>query len=64
MLKKERSLGLRLTGDLAEALEAYSRKEDRSLSSSVRILLTKELERLGYLHPEADTGVRVKPPKR
>ena len=49
MANKERSLGLRLTGALAEALEEYCRKEERSLSSAVRYLVTKELERLGYL---------------
>ena len=49
MVNKERSLGLRLTGALAEALEEYCRKEERSLSSAVRYLVTKELERLGYL---------------
>ena len=49
MMNKERSLGLRLTGALAEALEEYCRKEERSLSSAVRYLVTKELARLGYL---------------
>ncbi len=49
MMNKERSLGLRLTGVLAEALEKYCQKEERSLSSAVRYLVTKELERLGYL---------------
>jgi len=48
MEKKERFLGLRLTGDLAKALEDYCSKEERSLSSAVRYLLSRELERLGY----------------
>jgi hypothetical protein len=52
MIKKERSLGIRLTGALAEALEEYCRKEERSLSSAIRYLVAKELERLGYLSPE------------
>ena len=49
MQKKERYLGLRLTGGLAEALEEYCRKEDRSLSSAARYLITKELVQLGLL---------------
>jgi len=49
MIRKERFLGLRLTGALAEALEAYCAKEERSLSSAVRYLIAKELARLGYL---------------
>ncbi len=49
MTTKERFLGLRLTGSLAEALEEYARKEERSLSSAVRYLLAKELARLGLL---------------
>lgn len=52
MIKKERFLGLRLTGPLAEALEAYCLKEERSLSSAVRYLVAKELSRLGYLAEE------------
>ena len=48
MEKKERFLGLRLTGDLVKALEDYCLREERSLSSAVRYLLTRELERLGY----------------
>jgi len=48
MEKKERFLGLRLTGDLAKALEDYCVREERSLSSAVRYLLSKELEQLGY----------------
>ena len=52
MKKKERFLGLRLTGALAEALEAYCLKEERSLSSAVRYLVAKELLRLGYLSEE------------
>jgi hypothetical protein len=49
MAKKERFIGLRLTGALAEALETYSEKEERSRSSAVRYLLARELERLGFL---------------
>ncbi len=49
MEKKVRYLGLRLTGGLAEALEKYCRKEDRSLSSAVRYLITKELVQLRLL---------------
>ena len=45
-------MGLRLTGSLAEALEAYCMKEERSLSSAVRYLVAKELSRLGYLAEE------------
>jgi hypothetical protein len=52
MIRKERFLGLRLTGALAEALEAYCAKEERSLSSAVRYLIAKELARLGYLAEE------------
>ncbi len=52
MDKKERFLGLRLTGTLAEALDNYCKAEDRSLSSAVRYLLTKELEKLGYMTEE------------
>ena len=52
MVTKERFLGIRLTGPLAAALEAYCKKEERSLSSAARFLLTKELERLGYLTEE------------
>ena len=55
MEKKERSLGLRLTGALAEALEAYCREHDRSLSSAVRLLVAKELARQGYLHEETES---------
>lgn len=54
MMNKERSLGIRLTGALAEALEAYCREHDRSLSSAVRYLLAKELARLGYLRDETE----------
>lgn len=53
MDKKERSIGLRIAGKLAVALEEYCKKEDRSLSSAVRFLLAKELQRLGYLKEEA-----------
>ena len=60
MIKKERSLGLRLTGALAEALEEYCRKEERSLSSAVRYLVAKELERLGYLSPEENIPKKPK----
>lgn len=52
METKERSLGLRLTGTLATALEKYCNKEERSLSSAVRYLLMKELVRLGYLQEQ------------
>ena len=52
MPTKERFLGIRLTGALAEALEVYCKKEERTLSSAARFLLTKELERLGYLSEE------------
>jgi len=45
---------LRLTGELVEALESYCRKEDRSLSSAVRVLMARELQRLGYLQCEEE----------
>ena len=45
-------MGLRLTGALAEALEAYCLREERSLSSAVRYLVAKELSRMGYLAEE------------
>jgi hypothetical protein len=54
MKKKERFLGLRLTGALAEALEAYCLREERSLSSAVRYLVAKELSRMGYLAEESE----------
>ncbi len=60
MSRKERALGLRLTGDLAEALEEYCRREDRSLSSAVRLLLTRELERLGYLESQTEPKKKAK----
>ncbi len=60
MVTKERFLGLRLTGLLAEALEEYARKEERSLSSSVRYLLSNELQRLGYLRDEKTVGKKSK----
>jgi hypothetical protein len=59
-MTKERFLGLRLTGSLAEALEEYARKEERSLSSAVRYLLAKELARLGFLE---DAKSPAKKPK-
>jgi hypothetical protein len=55
MKKKERFLGLRLTGALAAALEDYCLKEERSLSSAVRYLVAKELSRLGYLVEESES---------
>ncbi len=60
MIKKERFLGLRLTGALAEALEAYCAKEERSLSSAVRYLVAKELSRLGYLAEESEPKKKTK----
>ncbi len=54
MTPKERYLGLRLTGELSEALERFCRKEDRSLSSAVRYLVTAELQRRGYLKEEEE----------
>ena len=59
MIKKERFLGLRLTGALAEALEVYCMKEERSLSSAVRYLVAKELVRLGYLSGENETKKKL-----
>lgn len=53
-------MGLRLTGALAEALEAYCMKEERSLSSAVRYLLTRELSRLGYLSEENEPKKKTK----
>jgi hypothetical protein len=58
MEKKGRYLGLRLTGDLCEALEEYCRAEERSLSSAVRYLITKELVQLRFLR--ADEAARRK----
>jgi hypothetical protein len=60
MIKKERFLGLRLTGPLADALEAYSLKEERSLSSAVRYLVAKELVQLGYLSEEGEPKKKTK----
>jgi len=60
MIKKERFLGLRLTGALAEALEAYCLKEERSLSSAVRYLIAKELSRRGYLSEESEPRKKTK----
>lgn len=64
MIKKERFLGLRLTGALAEALETYCMKEERSLSSAVRYLVAKELVRLGYLSGENETKKKSKAGER
>ena len=64
MIKKERFLGLRLTGALAEALEAYCAKEERSLSSAVRYLVAKELARLGYLSEESEPKKKTKAGER
>ena len=64
MIKKERFLGLRLTGPLAEALETYCLKEERSLSSSVRYLIAKELVQLGYLSEEGKPKKKTKAGER
>jgi len=53
MDNKDRFLGLRFTGDLKNALEAYCSAEDRSLSSAVRFLLASQLREKGYLTHKA-----------
>jgi len=57
-------LGLRLTGALAEALEVYCSKEERSLSSAVRYLVAKELARPGYLSEESEPKKKTKAGER
>ncbi len=52
MATKNRFLGLRLTGDLKDAMERYCDDEQRSLSSGARFLLAAQLRAAGYLPKE------------
>jgi hypothetical protein len=63
-IRKERFLGLRLTGPPARALEGYCAKVEGNLSFAVRHPVAKELARLGYLSEESEPKKKPKAGER